>query len=205
LDPDNLDARDDLLEYYLQAPGFLGGGKDKARALVEEIRSSHPFEYRLQKALIASDARRFDEAESEIRSAIRLDPIRVGGYLALADYHAQHKQRSQAREVLRGLVKRTPDSAEAHFALGRFELEGDGDLETAVRELRLFLEIYSRGAPYLFEGYYWLGEAFLRQKQPEEALAAFQQALRLFPAHAPSLKGRAAARKLEREEKIGLL
>ncbi|MEK7406355.1 MAG: tetratricopeptide repeat protein, partial [Acidobacteriota bacterium] len=35
LDPRNREAVNDLFEYYLQAPGFLGGGFDKAAALVE--------------------------------------------------------------------------------------------------------------------------------------------------------------------------
>jgi len=30
LNPNNLDAQSDLFEYYLEAPGFLGGGFDKA-------------------------------------------------------------------------------------------------------------------------------------------------------------------------------
>ena len=30
LNPYNLDAQSDLFEYYLEAPGFLGGGFDKA-------------------------------------------------------------------------------------------------------------------------------------------------------------------------------
>ena len=29
LDSNNLDARDDLLSFYLEAPGFLGGGKTR--------------------------------------------------------------------------------------------------------------------------------------------------------------------------------
>ncbi|MGH8276796.1 MAG: tetratricopeptide repeat protein, partial [Steroidobacteraceae bacterium] len=32
LDTTSVDARSDLAEYYMEAPGFLGGGKDKARA-----------------------------------------------------------------------------------------------------------------------------------------------------------------------------
>jgi tetratricopeptide (TPR) repeat protein len=37
LNSDNLPARFDLMEYYLQAPLFLGGGLDKARSQAEEI------------------------------------------------------------------------------------------------------------------------------------------------------------------------
>ena len=35
LDPKNLEAMNDLFEYYLEAPGFLGGGFDKAQALAD--------------------------------------------------------------------------------------------------------------------------------------------------------------------------
>jgi len=37
LNPDNIAARADLMEYYLQAPAFLGGSTAKARSQVEEI------------------------------------------------------------------------------------------------------------------------------------------------------------------------
>jgi tetratricopeptide (TPR) repeat protein len=37
LNPDNLAARADLQEYYEKAPGFLGGGVEKARQQAEEI------------------------------------------------------------------------------------------------------------------------------------------------------------------------
>jgi hypothetical protein len=37
LDPGNLAARADLMEYYLKAPGFLGGSEEKARAQAAEI------------------------------------------------------------------------------------------------------------------------------------------------------------------------
>jgi tetratricopeptide (TPR) repeat protein len=35
--PDDFEARSHLLEFYLEAPGLVGGGKDKARALVEQV------------------------------------------------------------------------------------------------------------------------------------------------------------------------
>ena len=37
LNPDNLDARSDLLDYYLQAPPLVGGDATKARAQAQEI------------------------------------------------------------------------------------------------------------------------------------------------------------------------
>src|SRR5215470_14025817 len=37
LDPRNVDARLDLSEFYIEAPGFVGGGIDKARAQAKAI------------------------------------------------------------------------------------------------------------------------------------------------------------------------
>jgi tetratricopeptide (TPR) repeat protein len=37
LDPDNVDARADLLEYYLKAPWIIGGSREKAEAQAHEI------------------------------------------------------------------------------------------------------------------------------------------------------------------------
>ena len=43
LAPDYLDAREGLVEYYLAAPGILGGSKDKARAEAAEIAKRNAF------------------------------------------------------------------------------------------------------------------------------------------------------------------
>src|ERR1044071_3190924 len=42
LSPDNAEARTDLAEFYLEAPGIVGGGKDKARAQAEAIQPLNP-------------------------------------------------------------------------------------------------------------------------------------------------------------------
>ena len=39
LDPENVKALLDLREFYQQAPGFLGGGKDKADTITEKLKA----------------------------------------------------------------------------------------------------------------------------------------------------------------------
>jgi tetratricopeptide (TPR) repeat protein len=196
LDPNDLDARDDLLSFYLEAPGFLGGGKEKALALVEQIKSSHPCEFHRQRAEIYQKEKSFDRAEQELQKATEVEPSCLGGYRALAELFERRGRMSQARETLEKTVQLFAKSPVAHFALGRFEAEVGGKLETARRELELFLKTYISGEPYPFEGHYWLGEVFLKLKQPERAQEQFQQALRAYPVHSPSLKGGAEARRL---------
>src|ERR1017187_3671397 len=44
LNPSNLEAQSDLFEYYLEAPGFLGGGFDRAAATAAQIARISPSE-----------------------------------------------------------------------------------------------------------------------------------------------------------------
>lgn len=53
LDPDHVAARWDLMEYYLKAPGFLGGSWDKAKTQAREIEHRDPQEGRQAWQLIA--------------------------------------------------------------------------------------------------------------------------------------------------------
>ena len=197
LDSDNLDARDDLLSFYLEAPGFLGGGKDKALALVEQIKSSHPCEFHVQLAGIYQKEKSFDGAEEELQKTIEAQPACLGGYRALAELFESRTRMSPARETLEKAVRLFPKSPVAHFALGRFEIEAGGDLANGGQELELFLKTYVSGDPYPFEAHYWLGKMFLKLSQPQKAQEEFQSALKALPTHGPSLDGLIEARRLQ--------
>jgi tetratricopeptide (TPR) repeat protein len=197
LDPENLDARDDLLQYYLDAPSFLGGGMEKARKLVEEIKASHPARYHVQLAQIFLKQKRYDKTEKELREAVEIRPYQFWNHAALAEFYENRNQIDQARMVLLKAVALFPESPEAHFALGRFEAQGTEGLQRATQELQLFLGTYSGGEPYPFEAHYWLGHVYLKLDQPQKAAEEFEEALRSFPAHDLSLKGKVeAARRL---------
>ena len=201
LDPDNLDARDDLLSFYLEAPGFLGGGKDKALALVDQIKSSHPCEFHIERAGIYQKDKLLDRAEEELRKMIETQPACLGGYRALAELLQSRTRMTAARETLDKAVRLFPKSPVVHFALGRFEVEAGGDLVMARRELVLFLTSYDSGEPYPFEAHYWLGKMFLKLSQPQKAQEEFQRALEALPTHGPSLKGLVEARRQQEAAK----
>jgi Tfp pilus assembly protein PilF len=195
LDPNNFDARDDLLSFYLEAPAFLGGGKDKALALVEQIKSSHPCEFHIQLAGIYQKEKLFDRAEEELQKTIEAQPSCLGGYRALAELFESRTGMNAAREALEKAVRLFPKSPVAHFAWGRFEAEAGGNLATARQELELFLASYVSGEPYPFEAHYWLGKMFLKMNRPQKAQEEFQRALKALPTHGPSLKGMVEARR----------
>jgi len=65
LDPENLEARSDLLEFYVEAPRILGGGIDKARREAEAIARLDPEEGRRAWARIADKEGRYATSGAE--------------------------------------------------------------------------------------------------------------------------------------------
>jgi tetratricopeptide (TPR) repeat protein len=66
LDPDNIDARADLAEYYLKAPRILGGGKEKAEAQAHEISARNLNEgLRVWRMIAAEDAQEYVQAQQK--------------------------------------------------------------------------------------------------------------------------------------------
>ncbi len=42
LDPNNVEARADLAEFYMEAPAIMGGGRDKAEAQAQQLAIADP-------------------------------------------------------------------------------------------------------------------------------------------------------------------
>ncbi len=66
LDPDNIDARADLAEYYVKAPRILGGGTEKAEAQAHEISRRNLAEgLRVWRMIAAENAQEYVHAQQE--------------------------------------------------------------------------------------------------------------------------------------------
>src|SRR5262249_6346851 len=86
LDPKNQDAISDLFEYYLEAPGFLGGGLDKAAKIAERMGSLDRAEGLWAQARIAERRKDYNAAEAHLRRAMEAAPMQVGRILDLAKF-----------------------------------------------------------------------------------------------------------------------
>ena len=79
LDPDNVDARADLAEYYLKAPRILGGGKEKAEAQAHEISYRNLQEgLRVWRMIAAESAQEYVEAEQERQKQLQESEATLG-------------------------------------------------------------------------------------------------------------------------------
>ena len=70
LNPNNGEALSDLGEYYVAAPGVVGGGGDKATKLAEQMMAKFPARGHRLLALIAEKNKDFPKAEAEYKAAV---------------------------------------------------------------------------------------------------------------------------------------
>jgi tetratricopeptide (TPR) repeat protein len=99
LDGKNLEAINDLFSYYMEAPGFLGGGIDKAENLAKKIQALDPVEYHYAMAQIAEKRKDIRTAEHHFRQAFQMAPKSVGRAIDLASFLSKHG-RVQESEVI---------------------------------------------------------------------------------------------------------
>jgi tetratricopeptide (TPR) repeat protein len=125
LDPRNLDARFDLLEYDLQAPRMMGGGKDKAAAMADEIAKIDPVQGDLAQARIAQDAKDPSAEESWYLKALAAKPDDYDALTLLAGFYQRPPQPKldQAEKYAKEAVKAQPDRAEG-YALSPAQVAG---------------------------------------------------------------------------------
>jgi predicted Zn-dependent protease len=119
LDPKNLDARFDLLEYYLQAPRLMGGGKDKAAAMAEEIAKIDPAQGYLAQARLAEDRKDAATQESWLLKAAAAKPNDHDILVAVTDFYLKPPQPNfpQAEQYARRAVAADPGRADGYALL----------------------------------------------------------------------------------------
>jgi Flp pilus assembly protein TadD len=116
LDGKNSEALSDLFDYYLEAPGFLGGGYDKAQVVAERIAAIDPPEGYYVKAQLSKKRKEFSSAEQHFRKAVAVAPQEVGHMITLAKFLADQGRDKESDAVFQQAEKVKPNAPEVWFA-----------------------------------------------------------------------------------------
>lgn len=139
LDPKNSEAINDLFEYYLQAPGFLGGGLDKAQSLLSKIEAIDPAEKHYAMARLAEERKDFKTAEQQLRRAMEAAPRQIGRILDLAKFLAKQGRTQESEKVFEQARNVNPDSPQYLWERANLLIEQKRDLQEARRLLEKYL------------------------------------------------------------------
>jgi Flp pilus assembly protein TadD len=140
LDGKNLEAINDLFSYYIEAPGFLGGGLDKAAALAKRIQAIDPVEYHYAMAQLAEKRKEFNTAETHFRQAVDLAPRQVGRIIDLARFLSQRGRHQESETVFAQAEKVAPNEPRLYFERASNYIRARKNLDEAKALLERYLK-----------------------------------------------------------------
>lgn len=139
LDPKNSDALSDLFDYYLEAPGFMGGGYDKAMAVADKVAVIDPPEGYHEKAKLAQKRKEYTAEELHLREGVAAAPQEVGPLVTLAKFLASQGRIQESDRVFRQAERLDPNAPRVWFARADLLIKQQRDLDEAKALLQKYM------------------------------------------------------------------
>jgi tetratricopeptide (TPR) repeat protein len=187
LNPKCVDARDDLADFYLEAPGIVGGGKDKAEAQAQEIAKVNPAEADRVRAKIAEQKKDYAGAENEYRVAIQASGGQAGAWLNLARFYGHRGRLDEMDDAIRRATDPKMNRPDLLTGAAEILINAGHNLPRAELLLRRYL---SSGATVedapVFKAHYVLGTILERAGDKQAAAEQYREALSLAKNFSPA-------------------
>ena len=180
LDPNNVDARSDLGEFYLEAPGIVGGGRDKAEAQIRALAMLEPARADYLKGRIAEKKKDPATAEKAYRAAIEASQGSALTWFNLALFFRHQERWNDMEDAIHHAVSAQVDRPEIIMESGEVLLRSGRNYPAAIQYLRRYLALSSKAeeAP-AFKAHYLLGTALEKQGDKQGAAQEYRAALSL--------------------------
>jgi len=182
LDPKSSDARTDLAEFYCEAPGIVGGGKDKAHAQADALMSLNAARAHWVLARIAEKDKKPADAEREYRAAITASRSEARTWLDLANFFRYANRLDEMEQAIRSLESSPVEHREALMNAGGILLRTGRDFPMALRLLRRYLADGPVEEGPAFLAHEMLGQLLEKQGDRRGAADEYRSALALFRA-----------------------
>jgi tetratricopeptide (TPR) repeat protein len=182
LSPNSWEARTDLAEFYLEAPGIVGGGKDKAVSQAELLAPLNPAMAHWVKGRIAEKNKDNSAAEKEYRAAIDASKGGARAWLNLAGFYRHTNRLDDMEQALHTMESRPLDHPAALVDAAGMLFRTSRNALMAIRLLRRYISLPNtvEEAP-VFKAHTLLGE--LLEKQGDRPAAAEEYRAALAMAH----------------------
>jgi tetratricopeptide (TPR) repeat protein len=182
LDPNNLDAREDVMQYYIQAPSFVGGSRQKARETALEIKRRNAYRGGFDVASVCLGDKDFACAERELLAVKQAYPDSAAAHNQLAAFYANQKQFDKSWAVIDERLKVAPNDMSTVFAVGRTGALSGQNLDRAERALKSYLASPPATNPIPPANVHFrLGMVYEKQGKKDLARAEYNTALQINP------------------------
>ena len=167
LDPRDVQALRDLLEFYLLAPGLTGGDPKRAETVAQQIAAIDAAEGFLALARIAEFHQDRTQTEAMLRRAAEVRPLSYKALMALAQFHLAPEHRNEAAAETLGRSALALDNGRiGAYSILAAVYAGRGDWNA----LEAILQSAARAVPDDATPYYRAAERLLSDnREPDRA------------------------------------
>lgn len=197
LDDRNFSARQALIEFECSAPGIAGGGEDKAKIQIEQLRTQDAAEWHYALGNCRRQKKDFAAADDEFRLALQSHPKSAELIYDIGDYVVKREQGEELLEVAALGERVAPADPRRKYYRAVGVILKKERLEEAERLLREYLETAPKRTAYprYAVAHTWLGRLYEAKGNKGAAAREYQVALQLEP------KNKVARDSLQRVEK----
>jgi Tfp pilus assembly protein PilF len=183
LDPNLLDARFGLVDFYTMAPSIAGGSEEKALQQAEEIKKRDAIQGHRAMARIYTRQKKTDLARNEWLAAVKEQPNSAKAHNGLAGFYlGVDKNNAAAMTEAEAAVKLDASYMPAWFRVGQVAANSGTSLPRGEEALKKYLAYKpSDNEPGLADAHYWLGMIYEKMGRKPEAKASYAAALKLAP------------------------
>jgi tetratricopeptide (TPR) repeat protein len=181
LDPDNIDANEDLMEFHLDAPGLVGGDKKKAAELADRMVRMNPVRGYLMKVEFATHEKHTTEVQPLLQQAIAADPKNYFARMQAANFYLSKGSASlrQAEEQANQAIQIDPGRAAGYTALATIYAQ-----QGRWKDLDSLLQQSQREVPDDLAPHYQAAKSILTGNQSQE-LPRAEKYLRVYLSQPP--------------------
>jgi cytochrome c-type biogenesis protein CcmH/NrfG len=182
LDPNNLEAREALLQFYLQAPSAMGGGKDKANVQVVEIAKRDAARGHLARAQVFMSEKNTTAALKSYEAAYAAKPSDKNIRLAVGIGYQMAERWSESFKHFRAWIAQDEKAGPAWYQIGRTSALSGLQVEEGIAALQKYIGMpHASNEPQNKNAYHRLGQIYAKAGKKAEAKAALQAALKIDP------------------------
>lgn len=184
LDPTDVESRESLIQFYLQAPGFMGGSVDKALVEAKAIAKYDKLRGHNQAALVYLRQRDTAKVIEEYRAAARAFPDSIPPQVSLVAGLGNVGRHADLWTEIDRMEARFPDEPRVIFQVGRAAAVSGQQLDRGAKSLRRYLTLTPRPVDIpLTAAHYRLGMILAKQGDKAGARAEYEATLRLDKNH----------------------
>jgi tetratricopeptide (TPR) repeat protein len=189
LDPANVQAHADLAEYYTDAPSIMGGGTDKARDQATQVAKYDQATAHWILAIIAEKDKRFSDAESELRQAIKVAKNPAQYWMNLASLYRRRSRFDDMQTAISQAIAQPSKSAEVYYNAASELFQSGRDFSGAVQYSKQYLASNAmvEDAP-AFRAHFLLGQIYEKMGNKSDAVAEYKASLALASGFVPATK-----------------